>query len=75
MFVGLLATGGLSFLQTSLDIALTSPIGVLGCGEDQERGYMQTILLNMTVMEGAQWFGAESVWMGVLTSVSFTVAH
>ena len=45
-------TGGLSFLQTSLDIALTSPIGVLGYGEDQERGYMQTILLSMTVMEG-----------------------
>ena len=55
----------------SLDIALTSPIG-----EDQERGYMQTILLRMTNMEGAQrWFGAESVGMGVLTSVSFTVAH
>ena len=27
-------------------------------------------------MEGAQWcFGAESVGMGVLTSVSFTVTH
>ena len=43
---------GLSILQTSLDIALTSPIGVLECGEDQERGYTQTILLSMTVMEG-----------------------
>ena len=54
MLVRLLATGGLSFVQTSLDIVLTSPIGVLGCCEDQERGYMQTVLLSMTIMEGAQ---------------------
>ena len=61
MLVGLLAIGYLSFLQTSLDIALTSPIGVVGCGEDQERGYMQTILLSMTVMEG----GSVMVWGGI----------